>query len=205
MDDILLSGVSKSFQGQSVLSNLSGTIPGGRVTAVMGASGRGKTTLLRLLCGLLQPDSGSISGLNGYIPSVVFQEDRLMMSLSVRDNLAVVLKAGQLQQAEGLLEKLGMPGIMSKRISKLSGGMARRVALTRALLYPGDLLLMDEPFKGLDEPMKERAARVIKERVSGLIPETIGCATTVLVTHDPLEAQLLGAHEIIQLDQVMKG
>ncbi len=206
MDDIRLSNVSKAFQGQSVLSNLTCTIPSGQVTAIMGPSGRGKTTLLMLLCGLLQPDSGSISGLKGYVPSVVFQEDRLMMSLSVRDNLAAVLKSRQLEQAEELLGKLDLNGIMNRRASKLSGGMARRVALVRALLYPGNLLLLDEPFKGLDKPMRDRAAHAIMERVFPTLtdqPEKF--TTTVLVTHDPLEARLLNARTVIHLDQAMKG
>ena len=122
----------------------------------MGASGKGKTTLLKLIAGLLKPDKGTVD-INNRKVSFMFQEDRLLPWLNVRDNILLV--TDREKETDELLEELGIDGNL--RISELSGGMARRVALARCLLFESDILLMDEPFKGLDEALMKKVASII--------------------------------------------
>ena len=122
----------------------------------MGASGKGKTTLLKLIAGLLKPDKGTVDIIDRKV-SFMFQEDRLLPWLNVRDN--VLLVTDREKETDELLEELGIDGNL--RISELSGGMARRVALARCLLFESDILLMDEPFKGLDEALMKKVASII--------------------------------------------
>ena len=175
---IELRDVSLAFDGKAVFERFSLALPSEGITCISGPSGRGKTTLLRLLAALLIPDSGEISGLPQK-PALMFQEDRLLPWLSALDNVAAVsdrgaaakwLEAVELSEAAGLLPV------------ELSGGMRRRAALARALAYPGDFLLLDEPFTGLDPALTERAAALVRER--GL--------PAIVVTHAVTEAELLG-------------
>lgn len=189
--DIEFKGVSKAFDGRSVLEGFSAVFPEGRVSAITGPSGQGKTTVLRLLSGELKPDSGEISGLSDKRVSMVFQEDRLVGALSVKDNLAMVLPKDQWGAIEPALCALGLEGAAPRQAAKLSGGMRRRVAILRAMVVPFDLLLLDEPFKGLDKALLEVCARAIREKAQG--------KTVVLVTHDEREARLLGAENWIAL------
>jgi NitT/TauT family transport system ATP-binding protein len=189
--DIEFRSVSRAFDGQAVLEGFSAVFPEGRISALTGPSGRGKTTLLRLLSGELKPDSGTISGLAGRRVSMVFQEDRLVDVLSVRDNLAMTLPRARWEEIEPGLDDLGLSGSAPRQAGKLSGGMKRRVAILRAMLAPFDLLLLDEPFKGLDREIMETCAQYMKEKVRG--------KTVVLVTHDEREARLLGAENWIGL------
>lgn len=188
MNDIVLKNVSKSFGENEVLKDLSLTFPAGKVTALMGASGTGKTTTLSLLLRLIAPDAGTITGLPEK-EAAVFQEDRLFEDFSVLSNLTAV--TGQTEDVirKGL-ESLGLSDAANEKAKVLSGGMKRRVAILRALLSDYELLILDEPFKGLDEALRKTTAEYLLQKNAG--------RTVVMVTHDPAEAELLGA-DIIRL------
>lgn len=178
--------ITLRFGDKVVFEHFGFRIPDGAVSAVMGVSGSGKTTLLRLLAGLVRPETGRIDGLENRRVAMVFQEDRLLPWLSVLENAAI---AAAPQTARAALCELGLAGELESKISDLSGGMRRRVALARALAAEAGLLLLDEPFTGLDEATRETAASAIRKRAE----------TVVLVTHDAREAALLGAKTFIRL------
>ncbi len=178
----VLKGVYKSFDGNAVLKDISLTLAPCTCHALMGASGIGKTTLLRILAGLETADSGIVSAPDAVL---VFQEDRLSGDLSAIGNARLGARDVTAAQAAGMLSLLGLEGHLDKPVRELSGGMRRRVAIARALLSPAPLLLLDEPFKGLDEETREKTARVITEYAKE--------KTLLLVTHDEKEAELLSA------------
>ncbi|MCR5067488.1 MAG: ATP-binding cassette domain-containing protein [Erysipelotrichaceae bacterium] len=129
---------------------------GDGISCLMGESGIGKTTLLKLIAGLLQPQKGTIENEHRRI-AFMFQEDRLLPWLTVRDNILLV--TDREKEADEMLGELEIDG--SLKISELSGGMARRVALIRCLLFDSDMLIMDEPFKGMDSKLIEKVAQLI--------------------------------------------
>lgn len=180
---ITLREVSFGYEDKRVLERLTLELHEGHRTVIMGSSGRGKTTLLRLLAGLAQPDSGEIAGQPDKV-SFMYQDDRLLPWYTVRANLAVTTAATDPQIVD-LLSRLGLAGNEDSYPRELSGGMARRVALARALLLPSDMLLLDEPFSGLDSTTKSVVAQVILDECSG--------KTVVAVLHDEQDAALLGA------------
>lgn len=173
----------KAYAGAAVLEDVSFTLAPG-VTCLMAPSGRGKTTLLRLLLGLEPPDRGGIYGLEGLRPAVVFQEDRLLEGLSALENVSFVVGRRQRTQAAELLTGLGLDPAEKKPVAAYSGGMRRRVALARALAAPFDMLLLDEPFTGLDQESRQKAADCVRAYGSGKI--------VLLVTHRAEEVQTLG-------------
>ena len=133
MEPIVLSGVSKSFGGKAVLRDFSAVFPNPGLTAIMGSSGAGKTTLIRILLGLIRPDAGHITGLSGLTPSLVFQENRLFPGLTALENAeAAGVKGGS---GRYWLKRLGLGDALDLRPQALSGGMQRRVAIARALCY----------------------------------------------------------------------
>ena len=184
MRDIVLTGVSKAYGDHAVLKDLSMRFPAGGISCVTAPSGAGKTTLLRLLCGLETPDAGEIRGTEGMRFGMVFQEDRLLPWGSAAGNIRFAnrrlskAETGEAMRAVGLSEP-------DQPASELSGGMARRVALLRALLAENDVLLLDEPFKGLDEETRAQVIRFLLSSRNG--------RTVILVTHDPAEAAMMGA------------
>ena len=139
----------KSFDGKMVLDHVSLTLESGGTACLMAPSGRGKTTLLRCIAGLETPDSGQITDLPERI-AYVFQEDRLCDGFSAVDNIRLVtgkaLGEGEIRRH---LEELGLAGSLDQPVRELSGGMRRRVVISRAVCFGADLLLLDEPFKGL--------------------------------------------------------
>lgn len=177
------------YGGTAVLENFSAEFPDGGVTAVSGRSGCGKTTLLALLLGLLRPDGGTVSGFRQ--PSAVFQEDRLLPFLSAEKNIAVTAGCTEAEAGEALLSVGFDAADRGKRAFELSGGMARRVAIVRAMLAPGDAVLLDEPFKGLDERTRAQVVRFVCENRRG--------RTMVVVTHDPRDAEALHAAHTVQM------
>ena len=184
-------GVTKRFGGISALDGFSAEFQPESTTAVMGASGCGKTTLLRIISGLLPPDGGTVYGQEGTRFSAVFQEDRLCGNLTAAANVRLVCgefrSAGEISEA---FAAVGLSGCENRLAVELSGGMKRRVALVRALLAEGGAVLLDEPFKGLDESTKRQAVEFSREMLRG--------RTAVLVTHDRTEAEAL-ADEVIEL------
>ena len=190
---IEIAHLSKSFEGHSVLSDLSCQFPDGKITCILGPSGCGKTTLLNLILGLLSPDSGSIRGIAKKRVSAVFQEDRLISHLSAISNVRLVLNR-RFPESEILraLETVGLGEAAHQPVRELSGGMQRRVALVRALLADSALVIMDEPFKGLDADTRAIAIDFTRRMLKG--------RTALIVTHDPAEAAMLNA-EIFELKQ----
>ncbi|HWS28595.1 MAG TPA: ATP-binding cassette domain-containing protein [Clostridia bacterium] len=184
---IELKKVVCAYDGKIVLNGLDLSLPERGAIAVTGPSGAGKTTFLKLLAGLVPPASGSVEGLNGKRVSMVFQEDRLLPWRTALENAA--LFCGSEVRAKEVLVALELGGALDKRPDELSGGMRRRVAIARALCYGGDILLLDEPFKGLDDALKLRVAKRVKDAFP----------LTVLATHDMAEAVLMGCTERIEL------
>lgn len=170
---MIIKNVSKSYDGKIVLDNVSFEIPEKGVFGIFGASGHGKTTLLRLICGLEKPDSGEIIGAEGLNFSVVFQEDRLLPSLTALGNVSLV---SDKTTAFSMLEKVGLAESADKFPDELSGGMSRRTAIARAFAYGGDALILDEPFKGLENELKENIGKLICEYAQ--------TRPAIIVTHD---------------------
>lgn len=182
--------ITKTFEGKMVLNNLNMEIPEGRTTCVMAPSGAGKTTLLRILMGLEQADSGSVTGIAQKRFSAVFQEERLCEQMSAAENILLVTPGLDIQMVRKELARLGLGADGGKPVSELSGGMRRRVSILRALLASYDVLFLDEPFKGLDQKRKVQVMAYVREKTAG--------KTVVVVTHDRQEALALGA-EVIEL------
>ena len=187
-------GLSKSFDGKRVLDNLSLDLPDRGVVAIQGRSGAGKTTLLNILMGLLTPDAGLIDGLAGRRVTAVFQENRLLENWSALKNIRLVCGRG-VTDAEILshLGEVGLAGEAKTPVRALSGGMKRRVALVRGVIAPGDILALDEPFKGLDEATRDQAVRYVLSHAAGRL--------ILLVTHDPAEAAAMGAVQTVVIGE----
>ncbi|MBR4538419.1 MAG: ATP-binding cassette domain-containing protein [Clostridia bacterium] len=184
---IRLTNVTAGYPGKTVLRNLSLSLPEQGAAAVMAPSGFGKTTLLRVLAGLLQPQSGTISGLENKKISFLFQEDRLLPWQNAEKNVEIV---SDREKARFWLREMEIedPG---QYPHEMSGGMQRRVALARAMAFGGEILLLDEPFKGLDDALRGRIAARIKDQFP----------LTILSVHDQEEAALMGAG-ILRLDHI---
>ena len=191
MQDIVIRGLSKAFEGKQVLRDFSAVLPEGQVTGLMAPSGAGKPTLLRILMGLETPDRGTITGLQGLRLSAVFQEDRLCENLNLVSNLRLVTPTLSQSAAEGALTAVGLTDCLHQPVRELSGGMRRRVAILRALLAEYDLLFLDEPFKGLDRETKEVVMADTRRRCDG--------RTVLFVTHDPTELEAMGAVQRLEL------
>lgn len=190
MDKIILDGLKKSYE-YPVLTGFSAVMEAGKIYAVMGPSGSGKTTLLRLIAGLETPDSGSITGLEGKRVSFMFQEDRLLENLDAVRNILFVVPEYSRQQILVFLAALGIRQEDAVRpVSEYSGGMKRRVAFLRSVLYASELLLLDEPFKGLDEETADLAVAFLSAHQHG--------RTIILTTHNVAEAEKCKA-EIIRV------
>lgn len=179
--DIELKNITKKYESNIVISNLTETFPSGKCTVIMGKSGCGKTTLLSMMMGIVKPDDGEIKN----VPSrkaAVFQEDRLIESLSVRKNLEMVIK-GKLDETKvrEQLEAVGLEEtVLDKKVAELSGGMKRRVAIVRAFIAESEIVFTDEPFEGLDIDTKELTMKYVKEKSLG--------KTFIMVTHEKAEA-----------------
>ena len=191
MQDIVIRGLSKAFDGKQVLRDFSAVLPAGQITGLMAPSGAGKTTLLRILMGLEMPDRGTITGLQGLRLSAVFQEDRLCENLNLVSNLRLVTPTLSQSAAEEALTAVGLTDCLHQPVRELSGGMRRRVAILRALLAEYDLLFLDEPFKGLDRETKDVVMADTRRRCDG--------RTVLFVTHDPTELEAMGAVQRLEL------
>lgn len=185
MTNIEVRGICKHFGQKRVLENFTATFPGGQTTCVMGPSGCGKTTLLHILLGIECADCGTVEGLPSRI-SAVFQEERLCEDFSAVANIRLVTGKTISETAiEDCLCAFGLSGSTRLPVRELSGGMKRRVAIARAILAEGELLILDEPFKGLDEATRRSVADEVRRRTEG--------RTVIMVTHDPVEAIMMDA------------
>ncbi len=181
--DIILKSVTKSYGDNVVIYDFTHTFTQGSKTAILGVSGRGKTTLLRLICGLEKCDKGTIISKANI--SYVFQEPRLFPTSTVLDNIKCVIKDAKTaeKKAYELLNAVELEKCAQLLPSELSGGMKQRIAIARALAYDADVYLFDEPFKGLDERLRDSIISLIKEKTKD--------KTLILVTHDKYEADAL--------------
>lgn len=188
-----LINIDKSFGGRKIIDNFSLEIKKGDVICLTGASGIGKTTLLNIIMGFVKPDSGEIIDIPEKI-SCVFQEDRLIYGLSAMDNIRFV--TGNNICEEEIISYFNMLNLTKKqayqKAEKLSGGEKRRVALLRALLYPSELLLLDEAFKGLDDYNKKAAIDLTLKKAH----------TIIAVTHEKDEIAMLSGRELSLESQV---
>ena len=188
--EIRIEALYKSFGDKRVLAGFSHSFPEERITCILGPSGCGKTTLLRLIAGLEAPDSGAVRGAEQQKISAVFQEDRLFMDLSAERNVLLTARSDFTRaDARALLAELGLEP-RTAPVRNFSGGMRRRVAIARALAADYDLLLLDEPFAGLDGDTRERTIEIIRAQSAG--------RTVLCVSHDEADAAKLGA-KIVRL------
>ncbi len=188
--DIAVNHLWKSYDGSPVLEDFSCSIPRGSCCALLAPSGAGKTTLLRLLLGLEQPDRGEITGVP-HRCAAVFQEDRLIPGLSAVSNVTMAAGCSR-EAAAALLSRLGLEDESQKKpVRLLSGGQAQRVSLARALLAKGELLILDEPFTGLDDGTRQLCAAAIRDYRRG--------RTLLAVTHNLDDLPLLGIEKRITL------
>jgi len=183
---IQVNNVYKSFENKLVLKNFNAKFPVG-INAIMGKSGIGKTTLVNIIAGLIIPDSGEILGVNQKKISIVFQEDRLIEKENVINNILFPVKNSEenLLKARSLMNKADLNGLENKKVKELSGGMKRRVAICRSLMINFDILILDEPFKGLDEKTKPAIMDMIKIYSNKIV---------LLITHDRREADYLNGN-----------
>ncbi len=195
MMPIELKHICKSYGEKSVLKDVTLTLIEG-VTCLMAPSGAGKTTLLRLMLGLEKPDSGSVRGMPERA-AVLFQEDRLVESLTVRKNLRLALGEGcPAERMEKMLSSLGLEAALEQPVATLSGGMKRRAALARALLYDAPVLLLDEPFKGLDAENRRLAQAAVRGAAGGRI--------VLVITHDGKDCEALQGR-VVKLGEISKA
>ena len=202
-----LSHIQKSFDGVSVLKDISIQVEDGEIVSILGPSGCGKTTLLNIILGIVEADAGTIvyngedltrtvmekGGFN-----IVFQDYALFPNLNVYQNITYGLKnkpgISSKEEVEELIHLLGLEDHLNKRVDQLSGGQKQRVALARTMVMKPRILLLDEPLSALDGVIKES----IKDRIKTIAREYH--LTTIIVTHDPEEALTLSDRVLI-IDQ----
>lgn len=188
-----IENLSFSYGKKQIINDLSMTLNDGELLAVMGESGCGKSTLLHLIAGLKHPNAGSIQSTFQKV-SYVFQEPRLFPWMTVKENLLAVLdtptKENE-QNIESILSELGLDNCASLYPDQLSGGMKSRVSLARALMYGGDLFLLDEPFAALDEERRKDLIGFLRNHF-----QKTG-ASAILVTHQKEDAAAFAHRTVI--------
>lgn len=190
MKDIIFKNFSFSYPDKEIYKNFNAVFFGGKINVVLGASGVGKTTLLNALTGLSSFD-GEIENMPKNV-SYIFQNDRLVKTISVEKSLDFVLKnaisdkTARKNAIYDMAKLLEISDVLKRLPTEISGGQAQRVQMARAFLYPSEVMLLDEPFKGLDVSLKTRLIKKFLE-LWGRDGRTV-----VLVTHDVYDALLMG-------------
>ncbi|MBR5337589.1 MAG: ABC transporter ATP-binding protein [Lachnospiraceae bacterium] len=181
--NITIKDIKKAYGDKQVFDGLNLEFSEGEVNCLMGRSGCGKTTLLNLIMGIDRDYHGEIKGVPAHI-GVVFQENRLCEDFSVLSNIRMVCDNADIDEIKANLDAVGLGDNLKTPVKDLSGGMKRRVALVRAILSRGELLILDEPFKGLDDDTRKSVAEYL---LAGRKKRTV-----IMVTHDPEEVDMLG-------------
>lgn len=194
-----IKGLYKDFNEISLYRDFGIDFPEGTITCILGPSGCGKTTLLNIIGNIIKPDGGTLTGFEGKIISYIFQDPRLLPWKTVEENIKFVLSKDltteeQQTKVSQFLQLVELNGFARYYPSKLSGGMRQRVSIARAFAYPSDIILMDEPLKGLDIKLKLNLIQTFSR-----IWQT-DKRTVIFVTHDVDESLLLG-NEIVVLTQ----
>nr|WP_317282245.1 ABC transporter ATP-binding protein [uncultured Sellimonas sp.] len=199
-----LKGIKKSYDGTIVLRNINLNIEKGEIVSILGPSGCGKTTLLNIILGLTNADSGEMR-FQGEdilkIPmeergfNIVFQDYALFPNLNVKQNIIYGLRnkknIATVEEVNELIRLLGLEEHLEKKIEQLSGGQKQRVAIARTMVMKPKILLLDEPLSALDGVIKES----IKAKIKEIAREYQ--LTTIIVTHDPEEALTLSDKVLI--------
>jgi len=188
MSNIVIDRLTKVYGDNAVLKDFSVAFAEGETTCLMGKSGWGKTTLFNILMGFEEADSGQICGMPRK-KSAVFQEDRLCEEFVALSNIKMVTGKNKSDaEIQAHLCELGLKDDLHKPLYEYSGGMKRRVAVARAVLFDGDVIFMDEPFKGLDADTKKLTMDYVLRHTKG--------KTLVVITHDIDECAYLGGNLI---------
>ena len=174
-----IKNLTKLFNDKVIFENYSVCIPENKITFIMGESGCGKTTLLKMICGLDKEYDGEIL-LSSNKLSCVFQEPRLFPTLTAKENIEIVGKGGDFSVLD-VLRLVELDKDAELYPDELSGGMKMRLSIARALYYNGDIFVLDEPFSALDEELKDRILSKIFDALKG--------KTVLIVSHDPKEAE----------------
>ena len=200
-----VTNLSVSYAGTPIISDVSFEVPTATTLAITGPSGVGKSTVLQAICGLVRISSGAISVDDRDITQLpthkrgigmVTQTNDLFPHLTVSQNIAFGLRMRGVSpretsdRVEELLELVGLPDFSLREIQSLSGGESRRIALARALAPSPSILLLDEPFTGLDDETRD----VLMLQVKSILRSS--STTSVLVTHDYSEAELLASSSL---------
>lgn len=195
--------IHKSFDYLKVLDGITIDFEQNKTTCILGPSGCGKTTLLDIIGGTIEKDSGDIVGFENEDISFIFQEDRLIQWKNVKDNIGFVLKNKMdKKQIEFIIDKyLKLVNLDEYKYffpNKLSGGMRQRISILRAFAYSSKLLVMDEPFKSLDINNKQIVMSFFKKL------KIIEKRTCIFVTHDLDEALCMGDNIVVLTDKPTK-
>lgn len=162
--DIVFHNVTKQFETQPILNNISGKILSGSIGVVTGASGQGKSTLLDIIAGYVYPDKGNVSGNTAIRIGYMFQTPLLLPWLTIGENILLTAPHSTTPDSiQDILKRLEIDTLLNRLPHQLSGGEQRRVSLARALASKPDLLLIDEPFSGMDKERSETIAQIISE------------------------------------------
>jgi putative hydroxymethylpyrimidine transport system ATP-binding protein len=196
-----IEGLALRYAGRTIFENLDFTIGGGEFVVLLGTSGVGKTSLLKIVAGLAQPSAGRVSASDGqplhHRIAYMGQQDLLYPWLDVLNNVMLGARLRREKpdpaRATELLARVGLAGQARALPAKLSGGMRQRAAIARTLYENRPIVLMDEPFSALDS--------ITRARVQDLAAELLAGRTVLLITHDPLEACRLGREIVILAGQ----
>jgi NitT/TauT family transport system ATP-binding protein len=184
---IKLVDVTKKYDDLIILEDFNINFEKNKITCLFGPSGVGKTTIANIVAGIIPVDKGHVEGVDNSLYSYVFQEPRLLKWYSVYENIDFVLKdvyesEKRTEIISSYLEMVELSQYKNYKIDALSGGMAQRVSLARAFAYPSHILIMDEPFKGLDNKLKNEMSSLFVKMWS------LSQRTVIFITHDVEEA-----------------